>query len=107
MKRLSSAVKVGVLFALLVFGSYGVWKTIGQTPSGESGFETWARFSGASGLPEGSRVVVAGLPIGQISSLRIDGRYARLTMRIRDDVPIYDNAIAIKKSSSLLGDFFI
>jgi phospholipid/cholesterol/gamma-HCH transport system substrate-binding protein len=107
MKRLSAAVKVGILFALLVAGSYGVWKTIGQSPSGESGFEAWARFTDASGLPEGSRVVVAGLPIGEISGMRIDGRYARLTLRIRDDVPIFENAIAIKKSSSLLGDFFI
>jgi phospholipid/cholesterol/gamma-HCH transport system substrate-binding protein len=106
-KRLSGAVKVGILFMLLLAGSYGVWKTIGQSPSGEDGFGVWARFADASGLPEGSRIQIAGLPVGEISDLGIDGRYARVTMRIRGDVPLYDNAIAMKKSSSLLGDYFI
>jgi phospholipid/cholesterol/gamma-HCH transport system substrate-binding protein len=84
-----------------------VWKTIGQTPSGASDFEVWARFQDASGLPKGSRVVIAGLPVGEIGDLAIDGRYARVTMRLRDDVPIHDNAIALKKSSSLLGDYYV
>jgi phospholipid/cholesterol/gamma-HCH transport system substrate-binding protein len=107
MNRLSGAVKVGILFTLLLAGAYGVWKTIGQTPSGASKFEVWARFQDASGLPKGSRVVIAGLPVGEIGDLAIDARYARVTMRLRDDVPLYDNAIALKKSSSLLGDFYI
>src|SRR5262245_41092174 len=107
MRRLSGAVKVGILFTLLVGGAYGVWKTIGQTPSGASDFEVWARFADASGLPKGSRVVIAGLPVGEIADLAIDGRYARITMRLRDDVPLYDNAIALKKSSSLLGDYYV
>ena len=107
MRRLSSAVKVGIIFILLLVGGYVVWKTIGQTPSGESNFVVWARFTDASGLPQGSKVVIAGLPVGEISDLAIDGRYARITMRIRDDVPLFDNAIAFKKSSSLLGSYYI
>lgn len=107
MRRLSGAVKVGILFLLLVVGGYLVWKTIGVTPSGASECSYWARFSDASGLPMGSRVVVAGLPVGEISNLSIDGRYARITMQVRDDVKIYDNAIAFKKSSSLLGSYYI
>jgi phospholipid/cholesterol/gamma-HCH transport system substrate-binding protein len=107
MKRLSASVKVGILFLLLIGGSYGVWKTIGQRPSGASSFEVWARFGDASGLPEGSRVVIAGLPVGEIAKLSVDGRYARVTIRMREDVELYDNAIAIKKSASLLGDYFI
>ena len=30
-----------------------------------------------AGLPEGSQVVIAGLPVGQVHDLRIDGRFAR------------------------------
>jgi phospholipid/cholesterol/gamma-HCH transport system substrate-binding protein len=107
MRRLSGAVKVGILFLLLVVGGYMVWKTIGVTPSGSSECSYWAKFSDASGLPLGSRVVIAGLPVGEISDLSIDGRYARITMQVRDDVKVYDNAIAYKKSSSLLGSYYI
>src|SRR5689334_21625373 len=67
----------------------------------------WANFSDASGLPLGSKVVIAGLPVGEIDDLAIDGRYARITMRMRDDMKLYENAIAFKKSSSLLGSYYI
>jgi phospholipid/cholesterol/gamma-HCH transport system substrate-binding protein len=106
-RRLSSSVKVGIITLLLVAGGYAVWKTIGQTPSGASECEMWANFSDASGLPLGSKVVIAGLPVGEIADLQIDGRYARITMRVRDDMQLYDNAIAFKKSSSLLGSYYV
>jgi len=98
---------VGILFTFLLVGSYGVWKTIGSGPSGGKAFEVWAKFRDASGLPLGSRVVIAGLPVGEISDLGIQGRYARIDMRIRDDIELWTNATVYKKSSSLLGDFFI
>lgn len=107
MRHLSQAVKVGILFSVLLAGSYGVWKTIGSGPSGGEAFEVWAKFRDASGLPLGSRVVIAGLPVGEISDLGIQGRYARIDMRIREDAEIWSNATVYKKSSSLLGDFFI
>ena len=63
MRYLSQGVKVGILFIVLVAGSYGVWKTVGSGPSGDQAFEVWAKFRDASGLPLGSRVVIAGLPV--------------------------------------------
>lgn len=107
MKHLSQAVKVGILALIMAVGSYAVWKTVGQTPSGSSDFRVWAKLIDASGLPVGSRVVIAGLPVGEIVDLSIDGRYARLTMALREDIVLWSNAILRKKSSSLLGDYFI
>lgn len=107
MKNVSAAVKVGILFIIMVLGSYGVFRTVSQRPSGESNFEVWARLDDAAGLPEGSQVVIAGLPIGQVHDLRIDGRFARVTIRVRDDVTLWDNAVLFKKSSSLLGNFYL
>ncbi len=107
MKALSAGVKVGVLFLATAIGLYLVWKTLGQDPAGDSSRSHWAQFKDASGLPVGSKVVVAGLPIGEISGLSIDGRYARITLRVRDDVQFWSNAIVYKKSSSLLGDYYL
>ena len=107
MKNLSAAIKVGILFLALVIGSYVVWKMVGTRPSGESDFRVWALFKDASGLPVGSRVVVAGLPVGEVDSLKIEGRQARVTMRIRDDVILYKDSVVQKKASSLLGDFYL
>lgn len=107
MKQVSQAVKVGVLVLALAIGSYGVWQTVGTTPAGPDAYRLWIELQDASGLPVGSRVMVAGLPVGEISSLDIVGRRARVTMRIRRDVEVWDNAVAMKKSASLLGDFYI
>jgi len=106
-KHISQGVKVGILAILMVVGSYGVWKTVGQRASGGGETAVRAQFRDASGLPEGSRVVIAGLPVGEIHELTIQGRYALVHMRLRDDLQIYANAVAMKKSSSLLGDYYV
>lgn len=107
MKAISNAVKVGILALLMVIGSFGVWKTIGQKPSGSNNYDMWSKFRDASGMPVGSRVVVAGLPVGEIEGLSIDGRYARVNFRVRKDVEVYSNAVVYKKSTSLLGDYYL
>jgi len=107
MKGVSAAVKVGILFVVMTVGTYGVFKTVSERPSGQSDFKIWARLDDAAGLPEGSQVVIAGLPVGEVDSLRIDGRFARVTVRMRDDVVLWDNAVLFKKSSSLLGNFYL
>lgn len=107
MRGVSSAVKVGILVILVGAGGYAIYQTVGQRPAGSSSFEVWADFDDASGLPKGSAVLVAGLPVGQIEDLSIRGRKARITMKLRDDVEMWSNAVVFKKSSSLLGAFFL
>lgn len=107
MKSLSAGVKVGILTLISVIGGYGVWKSVGQRPSGEDAVPMYAKFKDASGLPVGSQVVVAGLPVGEITDLSIEGRFAKIQFSVRGDIEIYDNAVAFKKSTSLLGSFYI
>lgn len=99
--------KVAILVVLVGLGGYFVWRAVGQRPSGDSDFWVWAEFSDASGLPKGSAVLIAGLPVGEITELAIRGRKARITMTIREDVVLWSNAVVYKKSSSLLGAFFL
>jgi phospholipid/cholesterol/gamma-HCH transport system substrate-binding protein len=107
MKHLSAGIKVGILVLLMAAGSYAVWKSIGGKASGSDNYMVWAKFRDASGLPVGSATVVAGLPVGEIEDLGIEGRHARIEMRVRDDVVVYSNAVAYKKSASLLGSYYI
>ncbi|HTM21632.1 MAG TPA: MlaD family protein, partial [Kofleriaceae bacterium] len=66
-----------------------------------------ARFRDASGLPARSRVVIAGLTVGEIEKVEVDGRDARVRMRIRGDVRLWPDAVVYKKSASLLGDSYL
>jgi len=105
-KNLSAGVRVGILFILLAIGAYLVWKNLGSG-SDSDGQQMWARFKDASGLPTGSKVVVAGLRKGTVTKLEIDGRYARVYFTIDTDIPIWSSAVAYKKASSLLGENYL
>ncbi len=107
MKRLSAGIKVGVLFLAVIGGGYAVWDGLGVDPAGRNSMALWAQLRDASGMPVGSRVVVAGLPIGEITKLTIDGRYARVTFKVRGDVPMWTSAVVFKKATSLLGDHYL
>jgi phospholipid/cholesterol/gamma-HCH transport system substrate-binding protein len=107
MKSISSGVKVGVLFLFMLVGSYSVWQSLGSDAAGGDAYPLTARFRDASGLPLGTKVVVAGLPVGTVSSLSIDGRHAIVTFRVRSDVQVWSSAVVIKKARSLLGDNYL
>lgn len=107
MKWLSSGVKVGILFLLVVFGAYAVWSGLAIDPAGANSLQLSAVFKDASGMPIGSKVVVAGLPVGEISGLEIEGRYARVKFRTRGNVPVWSSAVVFKKATSLLGDNYL
>jgi len=106
-RRLSAGVKVGVLFLAVLGGGYAVWDGLGVDPAGRNSVGLWAQLRDASGMPVGSRVVVAGLPVGEITGLTIDGRYARVKFKVRGDVPMWSSAVVFKKATSLLGDHYL
>lgn len=107
MKGVSSGVKVAILFLLVSIGGYLVWKNLGQDPAGADNYTLYAEFKDASGLPTGSKVVVAGLPQGEVTDLKVVGRRARVTFKISDKIKVWSSALVVKKAKSLLGDNYI
>jgi phospholipid/cholesterol/gamma-HCH transport system substrate-binding protein len=107
MKNVSAGIRVAILFLLVVIGAYLVWKNLGQNPAGADNYTLFAKFRDASGLPRGSKVVVAGLPKGEVTGLEVEGRYAKVTFKIDDEVPVWTSGVIIKKATSLLGDNYL
>lgn len=107
MKAVSAGVRVAILFLLLAVGGYLVWKNLGKDAAGKNAAFYVAKFRDASGLPKGSKVVVAGIPQGEVTRLEVEGRYARVEFKVSKDIPIYTSGIVIKKATSLLGDNYL
>jgi phospholipid/cholesterol/gamma-HCH transport system substrate-binding protein len=103
---LSRAVTVALI---LIVGGGAIWLFASRVarPTVGQGFRTFAMFRDGSGLPVGSQVVIAGVQVGEIDGLSIQDGLARVSMRLRDDVVIWDDAYAAKRASSLLGDSYI
>jgi phospholipid/cholesterol/gamma-HCH transport system substrate-binding protein len=76
---------------------------------GDNYYHLHARFQSVSGLKPGADVEMAGVRIGQISSISLDQerQVATVELKIRDDIVLTDDIIASVKTSGLIGDKYI
>jgi ABC-type transporter Mla subunit MlaD len=105
MRWVSRLVTVGL--AVVLVGTIALLIVLKVRQPSKFHFETSAGFRDASRLPVGSRVMIAGVQVGEIVGLTVDGRLARVSMRLQDDIALYDDAWAEKKAESLFGDGYI
>lgn len=66
-----------------------------------------ALFRDASGLTRRSRVQIAGIAVGEIGEIKLEGTRARIYFRVRKDLGVCADASLSKRSESLLGDYMI
>lgn len=109
MRRSWAAVTVGVLTAVAVALGVIIFKYTKEGVGRGEGFTVYALFRDAKGIYEKSRVLSAGLEVGQIEDRRLDPTgLARITIRILPDkIKLYKNAVVAKRAASLLGEFYL
>lgn len=67
-----------------------------------------AEFSSAAGVSEGSRVEIAGVPVGTVKQIQLnDDFYAVVTLELPKSLELDDDTIASIKTSGLIGDRYI
>ena len=68
-----------------------------------------ARFTSVSGLRIGNPIEMLGMEIGQVTGFRMDqeDQMAEVALKIKNDIKIYDDAIASIKTAGLIGDKYI
>ena len=103
-----TAVGVFVLICLLCVGYLTI--KLGQMQIGNSNTYTlYARFDSVAGLRAGANVEIAGVKIGQVKAITLDGEdyLAEVAMSINNGVELGDDVIASVKTSGLIGDKYI
>lgn len=106
MRWLSRLVTVGVV--LVVIGVVALWIRSRVPDSSIGGtFETHALFRDGSRLQAGSPVVIAGVRIGDVTGISIVGSFARVDMRLRDDVQLPPDTFVTRRADSLFGDSYV
>ncbi len=101
--------KVGILvlvgIAILFYMSFRVGK-FGALSEGH-GYIVTAHFKNVAGLDEKSSVEIAGVQVGSVHKITLDGTRAKASLLIKNDVKIpQDSKIAIK-SFGILGDKYL
>ena len=108
MKSVSAGVRVAILFLLLGDRrATSCGRTSARIPRAQNNYTLFAKFRDASGLPKGSKVVIAGLPKGEVTGLEVEGRYAKVTFKSRTTIKVWSSGVVIKKATSLLGDNYL
>jgi len=105
---ISPELKVGILVLIGIvilfymsfrIGKFGVFR--------EAGYDVIVFFDNASGLDPKSPVQIAGVQVGKVRKIKLDGYKAMATLVIKDNVNIpVDSKIAIK-TQGVLGDKYI
>lgn len=67
----------------------------------------YAYFSDASGLGKKSRVQIAGITVGEVAEITLEGTRAKVWLKIQEEIPLKVNAELTKRSESLLGDYML
>jgi phospholipid/cholesterol/gamma-HCH transport system substrate-binding protein len=104
MARGTQAAKVGLFVVLSGAAAYGIYRFISPEIGGGTGYTVHAYIRDATGLATRSRVTVSGIAVGTLDSIRLEKGAARLDVKVRGDVTLYENATLGKKSASLLGE---
>ena len=67
-----------------------------------------ARFGSASGVNPGSRVEIAGVPVGRVQSIELDARFSAIvTLEIDRAITLDDDTFASIKTAGLIGDRYV
>ena len=118
MQKFSTPFKVGfVILVGLVMAVVMIIRFSANWGQDNGTYELKAYFNDATGLAPKSQIKVAGIQVGEVSSIRLEGSRALVTFKIRDDIELWsgtgnendlvNGATVAKKLSGILGDYHL
>ena len=109
MRRSLAALTVGALTLIIFVATYLLFQYTNEHVSGGKGYRVYALFHNALGIYEKTRVLSAGLRVGQVEERVLDQETgkAKVFLRIDPEIRMYANASIGKKSASLLGEYYL
>lgn len=119
MKEIRATVMVGLLaivsIALVVFGVLNSNRGVGEE---SDSWEVNAIFDDVTGVASGTKVTIAGYPVGQVTRVTLRGTEVVVQIRLQPDVVLFagrkredgklvNAAMITRVQASLLGDFYL
>ena len=90
-----------VFFVGVLVLYWGLGKTQDLSSEGDLVYGT---VQDATGLPIGTPVHLAGIPVGVIESLSLAGTNAELAIRLKQEITLFEDAILLKRTPSILSE---
>jgi phospholipid/cholesterol/gamma-HCH transport system substrate-binding protein len=96
-----------VLVLVLVGGLVTLVRSRIPSTTIEGGFHTSIKLADATRLQIGSSVMIAGVRVGNIADMTIDGKFARIDLVLRDDIQLPVDSFVTRRADSLFGDNYL
>jgi phospholipid/cholesterol/gamma-HCH transport system substrate-binding protein len=103
---LSRVISVGIIIVVITAVALLIRAKMPATHVGQH-FRAWALFRDGSRLAVGSPVMIAGVHVGEVSSLEVSDGMARVDMKLRDDTDVPVDSWITKKAESAFGDSYL
>jgi phospholipid/cholesterol/gamma-HCH transport system substrate-binding protein len=97
----------GAVILIIVAGVALVIRSSVPTVKVAGSFRTYAKFRDGSRLAPGSPVVIAGVRVGVIDKLTVEGQLARIDMELQDGLELPVDSFATRRADSLFGDSYV
>jgi len=106
-RRIEMTVGVFVIVGLLAISWLAI--QVGQGGGlGTAGYTLIANFDDAGGVRKGSDIMMAGVVVGRIDSVKLtDNDHATMVLRLKQDVKITSDAFASVRTKGIIGDRYI
>jgi phospholipid/cholesterol/gamma-HCH transport system substrate-binding protein len=99
--------KLGIFVALAVVAAVVIIEMLGGPEHFMRGYRLYALFENVQELKEGDRVKMAGVEVGRVEKIQIEGDKARVTMKMMRDAKVRTDSIAMVKFTGLMGQNFV
>lgn len=110
MKKYTMETVVGIFVVLgLICVGYMTVKLGKLNLWGNDSYSLIAKFSSVSGLRKGNPVNILGIEVGRVERITMDqdNQKAVVEIKVKNDIKIYDDAIASIKTEGLIGDKYL
>ena len=107
MKNLATETKVGIFVILGITIITFLTLKVGKIPLREVGYRVTTHVESAAGLDRNSQVRIAGVEVGRVESVVLDGTKAKVTLHLREKVQIPAGSRLFVKSAGLLGEKYV
>ncbi|MEM7608023.1 MAG: MlaD family protein, partial [Myxococcota bacterium] len=104
MREAWRSARVGLMVLLGIAAGIVVYRYVHEDAAGADSEMYYVLFDDAQGLIRKSQVVIAGIPVGTIEDISLEGGRARVDIAIDDDIQLYEDARVALKAVSLLGE---
>jgi len=101
--------RLGFFVALIVVAAFFITFIVGGLEKFQAGLHVDALFNSAQELKLGDRVKLAGVEVGKVEKIELDGKEkkVRVTMKLRANTPVKTDTVAAIKFAGLMGQNFV